>query len=418
MNSKAIKLYYAYFVPITIIQSLTSLLLITFFSINDYGRMTLYLSNINLFFVIGLGLQFGYTICFTGIRNVGKYTKLINRFANVVVYVYLLIAICYILVLKEINILTLSFMSASIHSLVGLHKSIFQTNIQIHKVNIYTLMYNLVILVDIIAYQSGFNFEKVIIIDVFTRALVACVGNILIKKHFSSIDSGESSDTDVIKRTLRSGAPILLGNWVTMSYLLMDKYTLRNDMELLGLYSFAFTIIVLFRVLVTPIRDLIFVSLASKTESSISNQLKSTLIISFILVIIGFIGVEIVMTYTPLFEKYREAKASLLILIGILPMSICLDVILFNLSRVKSGPKFLILSVCSAVVMFLSLSLYMTVTKVPSLEVFSILVLLNYFAVFTIFLFDTYPKLKTIKYSVILGIFEIIYLIIISIFIV
>lgn len=413
MNKQQLKLYYIYFIPITILQSISTLLMMTFYSVEDYGAFNLYLTNINIFFFLTLGLQLGYTLKLNKLESKHQYTSSILIATNLlaIAYTAILVIISFIVKLSLFNFL--SALSGIIFILFIVQKSIFQTNFFIHKVNLYTLAFRLIFLFDIVFYIFNPQINQVLIFDVGLRLLLVTVGNMIVFIQFKP-SKDWIKDLNPIKETIVIGLPIMLGNWITMLYLIADKYVLRDNLQALGLYSFAITFVLLLRVLITPIKDLLFVTMAQQDgESQVLANTSRALLVGSLLTIIAGLGIYAISQFTSIFMKYDEAMASLFILLSLLPLTLALDLFLYNHSRVLNQNLFLIKSTVSSIVLFLILFVYVQFTTMFSLELYSLLVVLGYNLIFLIFSWKVAPNRKIIKqYYWFLG-FELVYLAII-----
>lgn len=417
MSKQQLKLYYLYFIPITIIQSLSTLLMMTFYSVEDYGAFNLYLTNINIFFFLTLGLQLGYTLKLNTLDNKQKYTSSILIATNLLAFGYTVVLVIISLVVKLSLFNFLSVLSGVIFILFIVQKSIFQTNFFIHKVNLYTLAFRLIFILDLIFYLINPQIIHVIGFDIGLRLLLVTVGNIVVFAEFKPSKTW-IQDLAGIKQTIVIGMPIMLGNWITMLYLIADKYVLRGNLQALGLYSFAITFVLLLRVLITPIKDLLFVTMAKQDgESNITANTNRALLVGSALTILAGLVIALISQFTLIFTKYDQAMPSLFILLTLLPLTLALDLFLYNHTRVINQNLFLIKAAISAIVLFLILFLYVKLTTMFSLELYSLLVVAGYNIIFLIFSWKLESKRKiSANYNLFLG-FELCYLLVIYIII-
>lgn len=413
MNKQQLKLYYIYFIPITVIQALSTLLMMTVYSVEDYGAFNLYLTNINIFFFLTLGLQLGYTIKLSSnTDNKQEYTSLILIATNLLAIVYTFILIAASLTFKLTAFNFLSCLSAIIFVLFIVQKSIFQTNFLIHKLNIFILVFRLTFIIDIVFYLFNPNILLVIVFDIILRLLLVTAGNIIIFSQFGFTPKALDNEFfNQIKDTVNIGIPLMLGNWITMLYLIADKYVLRDNLNALGLYSFAITFVLLLRVLITPIKDLLFVSMAQNNQdnNTVANTSRA-LLIGSILLILSASAFLIFTTVTNIFSKFDAAMPSLYILLCLLPLTIALDLFLYNNTRVINQKLFLIKAVSSAIVLFSTLFLYVEYTTSFNLVVYSLLVVLGYNIIFIIFSWKLDSKHRILKSYYFFLIFEVLYL--------
>lgn len=415
MTNQHLKLYYIYFIPITLLQSISTLLLLVFLSVEDYGTLTLYLTNINLFFVLTLGIQLGYTIVYREHKEDKLYTSNFNTLSNIITAFFLIIVFAFQFIFKPEILLTLSLISACTMISFSSQKAIFQTNYQIHSLNIAILAFRLIPLFDIVVYLISRDLLIMLYIDVCLRLVHSLVCNLGIYRRYTvtSFDTF-STWTPMAKKIIYNGFPIMIGNWITMLYLLADKYVLRDDLTNLGYYSFAITIVVLFRVLITPLKELFFVSIAiDDITTSIDSNVKKSLIIGACLTIFAALAMLIAFNYLHLFEKYIIAQKAVYILLGIIPISIALEVFLFNNARIKNGRLYLFKSILCGILMFTTLYVYKLFALSFNLNVFSILVLLNYFFIYILFAFEALQKKSFFNNFLSLAGFELLYIFIV-----
>lgn len=415
MSNKYLKLYYIYFIPITLLQSVSTLLLLLVLSVEDYGTLTLYLTNINLFFVLTFGIQLGYTIVFRSNKDEPTYTSKFNLLSNFFTIFMLIIVLVLHFIFNFDILLTLSLISSCLMISFSSQKAIFQTNYQIHSLNLAILAFRIIPLIDLVLYLVTDNLQAMLYFDVFLRIIHSAICNIVIHIQYKRTTFKDFINwSPTAKNIIYSGFPIMIGNWITMLYLLADKYVLRDDLTNLGYYSFAITIVVLFRVLISPLKELFFVSMAvGDVSTSIDTNVKRSLIIGSILTIFAFLSMMIAFNFLHLFEKYRIAQESVYILLGIIPISISLEVFLFNNSRINNGRLYLLKSVLCGVLMFGSLYIYKQYADIFSLSAFSALVLINYIFIYLFFAYESLQKKSFFKSSLLLIGFELIYMFII-----
>lgn len=415
MTTNKLKLYYTYFIPITILQSISSLLLLLVFSVEDYGQITLYFTNINLLFFLTLGIQLGYTLVLDDDLKSTSFTTNLNFLT----YCFSLALIGLTLVLNTFlhldQLIMLSVISGCLMISFTTQKAIFQTNYQIHRLNLAILSFRLILFIDLLVYIISNDIMIVLSTDVLLRFIHTIIVNIQILKVYGIPKCSKLINyNSQYKRVLQLGFPIMIGNWITMLYLLADKFVLRNDLQNLGYYSFAITIVVLFRVLITPIKDLVFVSMANQNDlQSLKKNTYLAIIAGFALTILGSISMLIAFDLIGLFAKYQIARQAVLILLAILPISLSLDIFLFNYSRIKNGKLFLIKSLFCGGLMFSSLYLYNAHAVSFNINYFSLLVVFNYILIFVIFVYDAFDKQDFLKISSLLILLELVYIILI-----
>lgn len=385
MDNK-LRLYYTYFIPITLLQILTSVLMMSFYSVDDYGQFTLYLTSVNFFFFLTLGLQNGYTIMVRDKVLDVKYTAIISKIISQCILAILIVSLPILVILDIEYYWKCAFLSGLINVIYIFHKSVFRVNIQIHALNILTLLFRLIFLVDIIYYLLRPEITSVIFLDTVLRLTLVCCSTIIISVMYKVNEQTTTKELiEILKEITKIGLPIMAGNWLISIYIIFDKTFLASDSHLLGLYSFSITSVLLLRVLLVPLSELLFVTLNKDEKKELINaRLKSIWFTVNIFVLIAIVGAYILIDYIGIFSQYIEALSSLLILLNILPLSVALDTYIYNIQRRKNGTKFLILSAISALVCFIIIFLYTSVF-ILDLVTYSFIIYFTYLLVYIIF---------------------------------
>lgn len=410
MDSAKLKLYYMYFIPITLLQSITTFVLMGVLSVEDYGLFTLYLSLINVFFFLTFGLQNGYTMYHLSDRLDASDTKYLT-FIIALLSIGVMVLSIPVLHLLNIDIYwKLAFLSGVSNVVFIFHKSIFRTHLKIHTLNIYTLMFRVIFLLDALLYLVNKDIVTMLLADVVMRVTLTIISTVVIGFQFkSSVGLNLQREFKILKKILRLGLPIMIGNWLISIYTILDKTFLASNKELLGLYSFAITTVLFGRVILLPLSEMYFVTL-DENQSRASYLQKMNLLwlfgSAFVLVAAG--GIYVLMVYFNIFNKYIDALPLLLLLLNILPISVSLDIYIYNISRRSDGKKFLMYAVVSALVTLLILYTYVNAFDI-NLLIYGCLVYFSYLVVYAIFISS---KLAIRDVTVLIGkhlIFMIIY---------
>ncbi|WOO88197.1 hypothetical protein RZE82_04515 [Mollicutes bacterium LVI A0039] len=387
MDKQKLILYYVYFIPITILQSVTTVVMMSVLSVENYGLFTLYLSAINFFFFLTLGIQNGYTLVNTKNKLDPGMTVRLTNFVTLICIGLIIASIPLAIMVPAALYWKLAYFSGIMNVMYIFHKSVFRTEMKIHALNIAIIAFRIIILVDIVIYLLFNDITIMLLGDVTLRAILAVFGTIAIIIMFpsgSKISKGEIKQTGV--EIIRLGMPIMIGNWLISIYTIFDKTMLANNKELLGLYSFAITSVLLVRVILIPISEMYFVTLNDQqTKQQYLRKLNLMWIASSVAVVIAGIGAIIAIDYLGIFSKYREALPSLLILLNILPLSVALDIYVYNFLRRSNGRRFMVLATISAAITMIILYTYTSLFTLD-LVVYSFVVYVTYLIVYAMFI--------------------------------
>ncbi len=386
MDKNKLRLYYSYFIPITFLQILTSIMMMSFYSVDDYGQFTLYLTSINFFFFFTLGLQNGYSIMIKDGQLEAKFTAVISKIISQCIFVIIIITVPFLLILDVDYYWKFAFISGLINVIYIFHKAVYRVNIKIHALNILILLFRLIFLIDIIYYILIPQIENVIILDTVLRFILVSCSTLVITKNYKYNKELTLQETiGSLKKIIKIGLPIMIGNWLISIYIIFDKTFLAADNHLLGLYSFSITSVLLLRVLLIPLSELLFVTINKDEKKELINaRLKSIWLAVNILVLLAIISAYILIDKIGIFGQYLEALPSLLILLNILPLSIALDTYIYNIQRRKNGNRFLILSAASGLLCFIILFTYTSIFRLD-LVMYSFIIYFTYLLVYTIF---------------------------------
>lgn len=384
MDKSTLKLYYVYFIPITLLQSITSILLINYLSIEDYGTFTLYLSSINFFFFLTFGLQNGYTIAIKENILEENSTFRFLKTTTITLSFILLLSLPIVFLIPIETYWKLAYVCGIFNAIFIIHKAIHRVNLSIHHLNILILAFRLIFLFDIVSYIVTSDITITLLFDVFCRFILVSISSIILFWKYKSIDNNISA-LNYYPKLFKLGLPIMVGNWLISMYTILDKFFLSNRPNDLGLYSFAITSVLLVRVIIIPLSELYFVSL-NKNETNETYYNKLNTVFNFSLLIIPGLAIAAIvgMNYIGIFIKYNDALPLVLILLNIIPISLSLDLHIYNFIRRLSGKLFLILAGFSALITYSILYVYVTFADF-SLINYCYLVYVSYLVVFIIF---------------------------------
>lgn len=395
MDKSKIKLYYNYYIPITVLQAVSSILLMSILSVEDYGLFVLYQSTINIFFFLTLGIPNGYTLSVKkhelSVKNVRSLSESINCFY----IIFAIITMPLVVILNVELYWKLAYASGIFNAIFIYQKAVLRTELKIHSLNILTILFRINFLLDVVIYILTNDIELTLIFDVVFRGILVILSRFLILYHFNNkMTCNLSERIHTLKHLSKIGMPIMLGNWLISIYTILDKTFLSESKELLGLYSFAITSVLLVRVILIPISELYFVTLdENESMQSYYQKINTIWYISIVLIIIAAVGAIICIQNLGLFAKYEEALPVLLILLNILPLSASLDVYIYNFSRRLNGKRFLMLSGVSAAITFGLLWIYTTTQKVD-LNIYAFIVYFTYLIIYGMYLKQKLDKRK------------------------
>lgn len=398
MDKQKLILYYTYFIPITILQSVSSILLMSVLSVENYGTFTLYLSLINLFFFLTFGIQNGYTLVSKQQEISPGITTKIANFVAVISFIFVGFVLISVFTTEMPMYKPLAVSSAIINVMYIFHKSIFRTSMKIHALNIYIIAFRLIVIVDIIIYLLFREIEIMLLADVVMRSLLAVTGTIVI----NLIYPGSRKVTTkkmfaTLKRIVIAGMPIMIGNWLISIYSILDKTFLAGNQNLLGLYSFAITSVLLVRVILIPLSEMNFVTLNSEESNQrYLEKLNRVWKISSVIVVVSGCLAIISLNYLGIFTKYLAALPSLLVLLNILPLSAALDIYIYNYLRRINGRAFLIRAAIGSALAAVILFIYTTFFQV-NLAVYSGLVYITYLIIYVMFIKTKLPTVKVVS---------------------
>lgn len=415
MSRDKLILYYKYYIPITVIQMLTSIALINFLSVADYGAFTLYLSNINMLFFLTFGIQNGYMLKYRN-QSISNCHEASNA-NNLMLIISILLTIIAIVIGVTFDInksLILAFVSASATAVFIVQKAIHRSVQDIDHLNRLTLSFRLILVLDIVAYVNTGNLQQMLLIDSIYRYLLVILSSIQINYIYSKFKSKYTFNSLI--NLSKSGFLLMIGNWLVSLFLLFDKYALAGDENSLGMYSFAITVVLLTRVLIAPISELMFVTIDKEiSEDKLYKNIRKVLICLMVVTALIFIASYICFEILGLFSKYQSAYPIVGILLAAVPLVIITETTLINLNKLHNGRKFLYKTCILAAIVFVTYFGYVAIASSINLILYSIITVINYILIFTAFSYDQIGIKKTVKLLSLYTIFFIIYFIVIQV---
>lgn len=415
MSKDKLILYYKYYIPITFIQMLTSIALINFLSVADYGAFTLYLSNINMLFFLTFGIQNGYMLKYRNQELSNCHEA--SSTNNLMLIMSILLAIIAIVIGVTFDInksLMLAFVSASATAVFIVQKAIHRSVQDIDHLNRITLSFRLILVLDIVAYVNTGNLQQMLLIDSICRYLLIILGSIQINYIYSKFKSNYSFNSLI--NLSKSGFLLMIGNWLVSLFLLFDKYALAGDENSLGMYSFAITVVLLTRVLIAPISELMFVTIDKEiSEDKLYKNIRKVLICLMVTTGLIFIASYISFEILGLFSKYQIAYPIVGILLAAVPLAIISETTLINLNKLRNGRKFLFKTCMLAAIVFVTYFGYVAIASSINLILYSIITVINYILIFATFSYDQIGMKNTFKLVLMYILFFIIYFTIIQV---
>lgn len=415
MKNSKLNIHYMYLIPLLLIQVFTTIFMVTIMNVKDYGVYTLYQTTINFLYIITAGVPDGYIL-----KNRSKTKGEIGGIARLL-YTYLAtMLISFVIGTIVINVINLDEMyvyamcAASIMGIYQLTQSIFRNLNEAHKQNIYLIASRLIFVADGFYYLASGDIKQMFGFDLVLRTFFVTIAFIHVLIDYRKNDKVGDS----YKNYARVGLLIMISNTVFNMTMMVDKYALAKDLESLGLYSVAITIVIMIRVIITPLNQVLFVTLDEHQDiNAYTKKLVLFIISCFILMVPAiFIGKYLIINIA-IFNKYIDAIGVIAITMLMIPLMVPLESLVVNLGKLKNSRSFFIKSIIIACLYIIVLFGY-TSTLGASLPVYALLVVACYFASFIIYSFDIFSKQQMqIIYSL-YSILLVIYLIIINLFIV
>lgn len=374
MKDSKLTIHYIYFVPILLVQVISTFSLSLVLPLEMYGEYTLYLTTISLFAFTTLGANLGLILNYRNVK-LSKINGLRNKLFGYTL-LQLVIFVITLVILKVSNakdtvyLLTISIFCMSFYQMV---RSVFLTSNSVHALNLYTLSFRLIFIIDAFVYYILEDFMLMLIVDVVLRAIISIIGMLYVYNKSSSNNEsiGFKDNTGLIK----TGLPLMISSLVFSSSLMIDKYALSSSLEELAIYSFAISIILSVRILLKPLNDVLFVKIDSNISTeSIEKIFYKNLIVSYTMIILAYYMLSYGFNNLSILSKYSSSLQITAILLLIIPLMIPIESILVNLNKLKNTKLFLLKVIIIAIINIIILFGYTTITNAINLSIFSALV--------------------------------------------
>lgn len=398
MSGSKLNIHYMYLIPLLILQITATALIASVMSVSDYALYTLYLTTINLFYILTLGIPDGYVLLNRkkNKNEISGVQKLLSSYVKIFL-VFMAIGLLVIKVLGLNILFNYALVAACITGLYQLTQAIFRALNEAHKQNIYLLCTRSTFVLDGLVYLYTGNLYITLIFDIVCRLMIviATVINIAIDYHNNDREGLAITDYTHV------GFIIMISNTVFNMSLMIDKYALANDLESLGIYSLAITVVLMLRVMLAPLNQVILISINNNIDKSkITRQMITVCIITFFLLIPALLVGKALIVHLVFLNKYLPAIPVIAITMLMMPLMVPVESIIINLNKITNGRLFLLKSIIVACVYALILFSYTSGGSVD-LNVYSLLVVLSYFIAFIVFSFKVLTNRQILKLALI-----------------
>lgn len=381
MKDSKLNIHYMYLLPAILLQIITTLFMVTIMDVETYGAYTLYLTTINFLYAFTLGIPEGYII-----YNRGKDKCEISGVGNTIklyFIIQLLLATVAVLCVKILNINSMyiyAILTSITFSIYQLAQSIYRTLNQAHTQNIFILLSRLIFLIDGIFFLIFKSIEVLFISDIIIRTVLSTISVILVNQRYKD----NPKDSVPITNYLKLGIPIMVSGTVFNLTLMVDKYALADDLEKLGIYSLAITVVLLIRVILKPLNQVIFVNINENMDLyKVINKFILFIIGSYLLMIPAFFFGQYLINHIEALSKYKEAVPIIGITMMMIPLMIPLESVITNISKLKDSRVFTIRSILVAIIYVIVLYSAQYIFNV-SLIIYALLVVVCYLIGFII----------------------------------
>lgn len=396
MREKKLNVHYSYMVPALFLQIATTILMITVMSVEDYGMYTLYLTTINFLYFATLGIPDGYIV-----KNRSKAKKQIPSVSKLVIQ-YLILQIT-IVTLGSVAIFATGFSNLYIYPIIGagamnmyqLTQAIFRNLNEAHKQNIYLLTSRVIYIVDGICYVFTKSIEMAFIVDIILRTILFMIAFLQINYEYAGNANSEKSN---LNQYSKAGFMIMFSNTIFSLSLMVDKYALASDLEHLGLYSVAITVVLMFRVLLMPLNQVLFVTIDENMDVELlAPKLLKLIYISFVLLIPALIVGTTIIERVNILNKYVEAIPIIAVTLLIVPLMVPVESIFVNLGKLQNSNLFLTKSLIVALFYIIVLFGYVKISDF-NIVFYSLLAVACYFFAFVIYSYNLLNKKLRVKF--------------------
>lgn len=371
-----------YLIPFLFIQICSTSLVASVMTVEDYGMYTLYLTTINFLYLMTVGVIDGYTIENRSKKKseIGGIQKLLASY----IFMITIFGIVGILILYTFGFETIyyySLIAAIFTAIYHLTQTIFRTLNEAHKQNIYVLFMRLAFLLDGFIYMMTLNLKETLIFDIVFRVLIVLIAIVhVLFEYRKNCQYG-----DGIVKYIKIGFVVTVSNTIFNITLMADKFALSDDLESLGIYSLAITVVLMTRIIIAPLNQVLFVTIDEKTDSE--RLVRNILLIigtSFILLLPSLYVGKILILNISFLGKYESAIPIIAISMLIIPLMIPVESIIVNINKIRNGRLFLIKSILIAIIFVVVLFTYVNSTAF-NLQHYTMLVVSLYFISFLIY---------------------------------
>ncbi len=382
MKNSKLKVHYLYLVPLLVLQIFATILLASVMSVDDYARFVLYQTTINLLYLMTLGAPDGYLLTNRkkSKSEISGIAPLLRSYSLALIVLSIVISIV-IMVLDLNKFYYLAVIASFFVGIYQLTQSIFRTLNEAHKLNIYLILVRMCFVLDGIMYIYTHNIIKVIIFDILCRMLIVIVALVQVLFEYR----GNDQNGIQLRGYIKSGFLIMISNLVFSFSLMIDKYALSSDLEKLGIYSLAITVVLMLRVVLEPLNRVMLITIEKDVnQREILKQILTVVAITFSLLLPALIvGSQLIINIAVL-NKYIDAIPVIAITLLIVPLMLPVETLLANINRVKDDKLFLLKSLLVFSVYTVILFSYTTYIPI-NLMVYALLVVISYFLAFIIY---------------------------------
>ncbi len=414
MNNAKLLLHYKYLIPITLLQIVTTILALLIMTPDEYGMYTLYFTTINMMYLVTLGSLEGYIIKNRTLEKAK--IKGVHSFINTFAYIQLIVTICIFVIIKLFSaesIYLYAIVGSYAMNLYQLALTIFKNVNDAHKQNRLIIMSRLIFLIDVIIMFFTKNVIVMFTIDMLLRFILVFYALKHLKKEYQV----NSLKTNTYRDYIQSGFLIMIANTIFTLTLMLNKFALANNIEMLGTYSMALTLVLFTRIATKPLTQVLFVVIDENQQIN-GNQINILQLISgmFALITIIVLFLNYLVHNVNIFVKFTYLMPICIISVLIIPLMPVVEAILINLNRHKNKKMFLHKSLIIFIIYSLLLFIYTRFLNVDLL-VFATIDVIAYFIAYTVYSIFVIDWKQYVKYTSVYLIGTTIYVIIISLMI-
>lgn len=414
MRENKLNIHYSYMMPTLILQIVSTLLMISFLSISDYAIYTLYLTTINFLYFLTLGIGEGFIL-----KNRSKaksqifgISKLINNYVGLQL-VFGLVGVLIIGLTPINNIYSFPLVAMIPMNIFQLTQNIFRNANDAHKLNLFILASRAIFIIDAFVYLLTKSLGLMFGADIAMRTILALIATLIVRGEYQTSTPNQLELKDYVD----CGFILMLSNTIFSLTLMIDKYALANDLESLGIYSIAITVVLMFRILLTPLNKVLFVTLDEDYDLRLAEpKLLKMIAGSFVILIPALIIGKSLLLGIDGLSKYIDTLPIIAITLVMVPLMVPLESLVLNISKLRTGKKFLFKSLVVTIIYSLVLFGYTTFWTV-NLAVFSLLVSSCYFLAFIIYSYDIFDRRLKLKLYSLYAVLGFVYLVLVQVII-